>query len=261
MNFVDTHAHLYKEYYPNNFHEVVSRSVEAQVTQIILPCVNARSVPHIFDAVTAYPHLLFPLIGLHPIDVNDNYKEELSILETYLSRKEIIGIGEVGIDMYHNPERLNEQIDAFEQQLQWAISHQLPLSVHIRNGYEEAFSVLKNFKNQNLKGVLHCFSGGIQEAKWAINFGFKLGIGGVVTFKNNKLENIVREVGIAHIVLETDAPFLAPHPYRGKENESAYIPLIAEKIATIFDISIDEVKQITTQNAWEVFTKISPYFS
>lgn len=257
MNYVDTHAHLYKEYYPDNFNDVVHRSIAAEVTQVVLPCVNLASVPSIMEAAKAYPQHLFPLIGLHPIDITESYQQELAQLEKYLTLSEIIGVGEIGIDLYHHPESVAAQRDAFFQQLQWARDLKLPLSIHIRNGYEEAFAILKKFKNQQLKGVLHCFSGGIQEAKWAIDFGFKLGIGGVVTFKKNKLEEIVKEVGIAHIVLETDAPFLAPHPFRGKENESSYIPLIAEKIATIFGISTEEVKRITTENAWEVFTKIA----
>jgi TatD DNase family protein len=169
----------------------------------------------------------------------------------------LIGVGEIGIDLYHDKTFIKEQEIAFQRQLTWAAERNLPVSIHIRDGYEEAFRILKPFVQNGLNGVLHCFSGGIQEAHWAVNYGLKLGIGGVVTFKKNKLENIVKEIGIEHIVLETDAPFLAPDPYRGKQNESSYIPLIANKIASIFDIPLAEVRRITSENACSVFTKIN----
>lgn len=256
MNYVDTHAHLYKEYYPNDFHEVLHRAVDAKVTQVILPCVNSQSIPDIMEAVSQYPDHLFPLIGIHPSDITSDYKQELSFLQGFLNNPEVVGVGEVGMDLYHNREFLKEQENAFDTQLQWALEYQFPLSIHIRNAYDEAFSILKQYKNRGLKGVLHCFSGGIQEARWAIDFGFKLGIGGVVTFKKNKLEAIVKEIGLEHVVLETDAPFLAPDPFRGKQNESAYIPLIAERIASIFEIPAEEVMRVTTLNAWSVFERL-----
>jgi len=258
MFFVDTHAHLYKEYYPENFDDVLRRSLEAEVTKIILPCVNANSMPDILEAVEKHPKHLFPLVGLHPSDVKADYEEELTQLEKYLSLNDsLIGVGEIGIDLYHDKTFIKEQEIAFQRQLTWAAERNLPVSIHIRDGYEEAFRILKPFVQNGLNGVLHCFSGGIQEARWAVSYGLKLGIGGVVTFKKNKLENIVKEIGIEHIVLETDAPFLAPDPYRGKQNESSYIPLIANKIATIFDIPLAEVRRITSENACSVFTKIN----
>ncbi|HPY80696.1 MAG TPA: TatD family hydrolase, partial [Bacteroidales bacterium] len=178
MFFVDTHAHLYKEYYPENFDDVLRRSLEAEVTKIILPCVNANSMPDILEAVEKHPKHLFPLVGLHPSDVKADYEEELTQLEKYLSLNDsLIGVGEIGIDLYHDKTFIKEQEIAFQRQLTWAAERNLPVSIHIRDGYEEAFRILKPFVQNGLNGVLHCFSGGIQEARWAVSYGLKLGIG------------------------------------------------------------------------------------
>ncbi|MCL2246168.1 MAG: TatD family hydrolase [Lentimicrobiaceae bacterium] len=255
--YIDSHAHLYREYYPNDFQEVMQRAVEQQVEKVILPCVSAESLPDIFEAVEQFPKHLFPLIGLHPTDVNQDFKSQLAILEKHLTHPSVVGIGETGIDLYHDTTYYAEQLVAFETQLNWAKEMQLPLSIHIRDGFNEALSVLKKFKNAPLRGILHCFSGGIQEAKWAIDNGFLLGISGVVTFKKNKLQDIVKEVGITALALETDAPFLAPDPYRGKRNESAYIPIIAEKVAEVLEVSVKEVLECTTENVERVFQQIA----
>jgi TatD DNase family protein len=210
-------------------------------------------VPDIFEATDQFPQHIFPLIGLHPTDVNPNYKKELAFLEKHLDDKRIVGIGETGIDLYHDKTYYAEQLIAFETQLHWARDLQKPLSIHIRDGFNEALSVLKKFNSASLRGILHCFSGGIQEAKWAIDNGFLLGISGVITFKKNKLQDIVKEVGISAIALETDAPFLAPDPHRGQRNESAYIPLIAEKLSTILELPIEEIMSKTTSNVESLF--------
>jgi len=251
--YIDSHAHLYREYYPDDFREVIRRAFEYRVEKIVLPCVSAESLPDIFEVTQQFPKNLYPLIGLHPTDVNHTYKAQLSVLEKHLDNQYVVGIGETGIDLYHDKTFYAEQLVAFETQLHWAKDTRLPLSIHIRDGFNEALSVLKKFKSTPLRGVLHCFSGGIQEARWAIDNGFLLGISGVITFKKNKLQEIVKEVGINAIALETDAPFLAPDPYRGKRNESAYIPIIAEKIAEILDISIEEVMRVTTDNVEKIF--------
>lgn len=256
MSYIDTHSHLYEEYYPHHFDEVVERAITAQVTTILLPCVSSDTLQHLFTAANKYPNNLFPMIGLHPTDVTQNYKKELSLLEPYLNDEGIIGVGEIGIDLYHDKTYLKEQIEAFEIQLQWALENDLPLSIHVRDGFQDAISVLKRFSGTPFSGVFHCFSGGIQEAKWVIDNGFLLGISGVITFKKNKLQDVVKEIGIEHIVLETDAPFLAPEPYRGKPNESSYIPFIAQKIASLFEITTDEVMEITSANAKRIFKKL-----
>jgi TatD DNase family protein len=251
--FIDSHAHLYREYYPDDYQEVIQRAIAQRVEKVILPCVSAESLLDIFEVVTQFPKNLFPLVGLHPTDVNQHYKSQLTILEKHLEDQSVVGIGETGIDLYHDKTYFAEQLIAFETQLNWAKDLQMPLSIHIRDGFNEALSVLKKFNSTPLRGILHCFSGGIQEAKWAIDHGFLLGISGVVTFKKNKLQDIVKEVGITALALETDAPFLAPDPYRGKRNESAYIPIIAEKIASVLEISVEEVMTRTTENVEGVF--------
>jgi len=257
MNYIDTHAHLYHEYYPEGFEETVQRAIEANVKQIILPCVSAANVAEIFAACNLFPDNLFPLIGLHPTEVKkETYINELAELKYHLDDEGIVGIGEIGMDLFWDKKTIDIQREAFETQLNWALEYNLPLSLHVRDAYAESYEMLSKYRNRGLKGVMHCFSGGIQEALWAIEFGFCLGIGGVITFRNNKLQDIVKEVGLKNIVLETDAPFLAPTPFRGKTNESAYIRYIAEKTAEIFNTTTDEVMSVTTENAIHIFTKI-----
>lgn len=256
MYYIDTHSHLYPEYYPQTFDEVVKRTLGANVQKVLLPCVNSQSIQDLLYASDQYPDHLFPMIGLHPTDVFDNYQQELKIMEQQLANEKVVAVGEIGIDLYHDKTYLQNQMIAFETQLGWSIDLNLPLSVHVRDGFSEAFQVIKKFKGKPFKGVFHCFSGGIQEAKWLIDNGFNLGITGVITFKKSKLQELVKEVGLEYLVLETDAPFLAPEPYRGKQNESSYIPLIGKKLAEIFEISETEVMKITTSNAEKIFSKI-----
>lgn len=251
--FIDTHAHLCEEYYHDTLDQVVQRAIDAKVDPIILPGVNAAGIPELLELTDRYKGHFYPLIGLHPEDTKADYKEELQTIAGYLDDPRIIGIGEIGLDFYFSREFEKEQIEVFDIQLGWAKERQMPLSLHIRNAYEEAIPVLKKYDHSGLKGVLHCFSGGIQEAQWGIRFGFALGVGGVVTFKNNKLQDIVKEVGLQHIVLETDAPYLAPVPYRGKTNESSYIPIIAQKVAEVTGESIEKVMEVTTENAKRIF--------
>ncbi len=253
MYYIDSHTHIYREYFPSDLEATIENAVRAGVEKMILPCVNLETMDDLLEISAKYPKNLFPLTGLHPTDVNENYQQELDALATFLSHPQIVGVGEIGMDLYHSTQFVAEQLVAFETQLNWAADCHFPLSIHIRNGYNEAFSVLSKFKSHPLKGVLHCFSGGIQEAKWAVDHGFLLGISGVVTFKKNKLQDIVKEVGLQHIALETDAPFLAPVPFRGKRNEPAYIPHIAEHIANVLETSIEEVLKTTTHNIENIF--------
>ena len=251
--FIDTHAHLCEEYYHDTLDQVVQRALDARVDPIILPGVNATGIPELLESTDRYKGHIYPLIGLHPEDTKADYNEELQTIAGYLDDPRVIGIGEIGLDFYFSREFEKEQIEVFDIQLGWAKERQMPLSLHIRNAYEEAIPILKKYDHSGLKGVLHCFSGGIQEAQWGIRFGFALGVGGVVTFKNNKLQDIVKEVGLKHIVLETDAPYLAPVPYRGKTNESSYIPIIAQKVAEVTGESIETVMAVTTENAKKIF--------
>lgn len=252
MHFIDSHGHIYREYY-EDFDAVVQRAINAQVTKILLPCVSSFSLKDIFEAVEQFPQNLFPMIGLHPTDVPENYEQELTTLQPYLDDPRVVGIGEIGMDLYHGTEMVEQQKIVFERQLSWAAERRLPLSLHIRSAYGEALEILKKFNGEGLRGILHCFSGGIQEADWAVRHGFLLGIGGVVTFKNNKLQDIVKQVGLENIALETDSPFLAPTPYRGTRNESAHIQIIAQKIADIFECPIEKVGEVTSANVEKLF--------
>ncbi len=256
-HFIDTHAHLYKEYFPTFFEDVVQRAVNANVKQIILPCVKSADIPNLFTAADQFPDHLYPLIGLHPTDVKkENYEAELAILEKYLSDKRVVGVGECGLDLYWDKTGLEEQKIVLRKHLEWAERYNFSLSIHVRDAYAETFQLLEEYNKTCIRGVMHCFSGGIQEAKWAVQHGLFLGIGGVVTFKNSKIQEIIKEIGLQYLVLETDAPFLAPVPHRGKTNESSYIPLIAEKVAEIFNTSTTTVMEITTQNALKLFPKL-----
>jgi len=256
MNFIDTHTHLYDEYFPGAYREVIQRAIDANVTQMIMPSVNSKTPAEIAEVRALYPDNIYELIGLHPEDVLENYEEELALLEPHLDDEGVIGIGEIGLDFYFDRNHEQLQKDAFYRQLCWARDRQLPLSLHIRDAYNEAIEILQKFKIGELSGVLHCFSGGIQEANWAIKRGYLLGIGGIITFKNNKLQDIVKEVGIDHIVLETDAPFLAPVPHRGTPNESSYIPIIAEKVASVLEIPLQTVLEVTSTNCYRIFNKM-----
>ena len=254
MNYyIDTHAHLYREYYPDNLQGVIQRAIDARVERVLLACVDAQTPPMIAEAVEMFPENIFGLIGLHPSDVRENYEEVLFELETHIEDRNIVGIGEIGLDFYHDRDFEQEQLTVFRRQLDWARDRKMPLSLHIRNGYNEAVPILNEYEPGSLSGVLHCFSGGIQEAEWAIKRGFAIGIGGIVTFKNSKLQELIPKIGLGHIVLETDAPYLAPTPHRGTPNESSYIPLIAQKIAEIMDVSVKEVMERTTENALRIF--------
>lgn len=253
MHFIDTHTHQYREYYPDNFEEVVLRALDAGVTKMILGCVDSTTPTQIQNAINCYPDNFFALVGLHPEEVKDNYEEELKKVERHFDDANVIGVGEIGLDYYWDRTFEQEQREVFHRQLCWARDRKLPLSLHIRSAYSEAIEILKKFKPGELKGVMHCFSGGIQEAQWAVDHGFALGVGGTVTFKNSKLQELLPQIGLQHLVLESDAPYLAPVPHRGKPNESSYIPLIAQKLADIFNVPLQTIADQTTETAQKIF--------
>ncbi len=256
MPFVDTHTHMYREYYPEEFEAAVQRAIDASVTRMILAGVSSETLPQLQEATSLFPDNMFALVGLHPEEVKADNEAELALLEPHLNDHNVIGVGEIGLDYYWDRTFEKEQEEVFYRQLCWARDRQMPLSLHIRNAYSEAIGILQRFKPGELKAVLHCFSGGVQEAEWAVKRGFVLGVGGVVTFKNSKLQELLPKVGLENIVLETDAPYLAPVPHRGKPNESSYIPLIAQKLAEIFHVSVATVMEQTTENAHRIFDKL-----
>ena len=202
----------------------------------------------------AYPENCFPMMGLHPGSVKENYEEELKLVEAELSRQKFYAVGEIGIDLYWDKTFIREQKIAFQKQIAMAKKHALPIVIHMRNSFNETYEIVEALNDEELSGIFHCFSGSLEQAKKIISLGgFKLGIGGVLTFKNSGLDEVIREIDIKHLVLETDSPYLAPVPYRGKRNESAYLVNVAEKLAELHHISIEEVANITTENSKVVF--------
>lgn len=250
--YIDTHSHIYESEFQDDRQEVVQRAVEAGVGRIVLPDIDSGTRPRMLGLAEMYPGIMLPAIGLHPTSVNENYKQELAEVVHDLGTRSFCGIGECGIDLYWDKTWYREQVKVFEYQLGIAEDASLPVIIHSRDAQEEIFRILK--KHPYVRGILHCFAGTVEEARCAIDMGFLLGIGGVVTFKNSGLAAIVQEIGADHLVLETDSPYLAPVPFRGKRNESGYIPLIAQKIADTLKTDVKKIEEITTRNAMNLFT-------
>lgn len=250
---IDTHAHLYSEDFAEDRDEIITNAIQRGVQKIVLPNIDENSTDSMLELSSAYPDVCFPLMGLHPTSVGENYKEQLKTVESWLGKRDFFGIGETGIDLYWDTTYRKEQEDAFRIQLQMARSLQKPVVIHVRNSFNEVYEILKEEQDGNLLGVFHCFSGSVSEAQKIIEIGFSMGIGGVVTFKNSNLPATLAQVDIKHIVLETDAPYLAPMPHRGKRNESAFLLLIAEKLSDIYGIDISEVSVKTSANAELLF--------
>ncbi|HEX7411099.1 MAG TPA: TatD family hydrolase [Bacteroidales bacterium] len=253
MQFIDTHAHLYLEEFDADRNEMISRAIQAGVGTFLLPNIDRASLPALLSLCDAWPEHCLPMIGLHPTSVKDDYRDELAMVDQQLNERKFFAIGEIGIDLYWDKTHLEQQQIVFRHQLKLAKTLHLPVAVHMRNSFEQVYSMLHEEADACLRGVFHCFSGSIQQARRVTELGFLLGVGGVVTFKNSGLQEVIKETGLEHMVLETDAPFLAPDPFRGKRNESAYIPLIAEKIASLKNIPLAEVAVVTTANARNLF--------
>lgn len=253
MQLIDTHAHAYRCDFGDDLAGYVQRAKLAGVTHICVPNVDGESIDDVHAAAQLFPGYCLPMMGLHPTSVNADYKQQLLRIEQLLSTQRYIAVGEIGIDLYWDKSFLAEQQDAFLFQLQLAENFHLPVNIHIRDAFDETFSVLDAFGKGRVRGVLHCFSGTVDQAHRAIDYGFLLGVGGVVTFKKASIADVVASVGVEHFVLETDAPYLAPVPHRGKINESSFLPFVAEKIALIQGISADEVAHVTTRNAKKLF--------
>ena len=254
--FIDTHAHLDGEEFADDLPEVIARAHEHGVEKIFVPNVNATSLGRVTRICSQYPDTLYPMIGLHPEDVRPDYQAVLDGMEKHLAGGHpFIGIGEVGLDFYWDSTYAKEQVETFRMQVEWALHYHLPLMIHARSAHRQLVEVLNDYRSSDLTGVFHCFTGTTDEARGLLAFqGFMLGIGGVLTFKKSALPAVLREaVPLQRIVLETDAPYMTPVPYRGKRNESAFIPLVAQKMAEVFDISIEEVAQTTTRNAQTLF--------
>jgi TatD DNase family protein len=253
MHLIDTHTHLYLPEFNSDRDEMINRAVSIGVVKMLLPNIDLKSVKDMLSASDRYKNICYPMIGLHPTSVTKDFKTDLIELERISSEKKFIAIGEIGIDLYWDKTFLKEQIDAFRMQVRFAIKSGMPAAIHSREAFPEVFAVLDEFKGEKFAGVFHAFSGSMQDAEKAISMGFKLGIGGPVTFKNSKLNKIVEAAGISNIILETDSPYLAPVPFRGKRNESSYIKIINRKIAEIFCITEEESARLTFENSCRLF--------
>jgi TatD DNase family protein len=251
---IDTHAHLYASEFDADRDEVIKRAVGNGVTQFIVPSTEMGDFDAMMKLCNDYPQICYPAVGLHPTSVRDDYENELAFVEQQLDENGFVAVGEIGIDCYWSMEYIVEQRDAFERQLKLAEWYNLPVIIHARDSFAEIFAILDRVHNPKTRGVFHGFSGTREDYFKIRDYGgFKIGVGGVVTFKNNKLQHVLESVPVTDIVLETDAPYLTPHPYRGKRNESAYIPIIAQKIAQLKDISVEEIDRITSENAMSIF--------
>ena len=259
MILVDSHVHFYTEAYTEDLEAVMQKAFADNVKYFLLPGISSAHQKAINTMAETYPDSCFPMIGLHPTDVFQNYRDELDFIQQELSRQNsYIALGETGLDLHWDAQFLPEQKKSFAQHLQWAIDYQLPLSIHVREAFNQAFEVLSDFKNQKLKGVFHCFSGSIEQAKEVLKYGFALGISGVLTYKNGRvLKEVAAYFPLEDMVLETDAPWLSPEPYRGKRNDSSNIRIIAETLAQIKGVTIEKVAEITTANCFRIFDKIT----
>jgi TatD DNase family protein len=253
MQYIDTHTHLYLPEFDTDRDEVVNRALGNGISKMLLPNIDIHSVEPMLSAVNRYPGICYPMTGLHPTSVKDDYLVQLDKIESLVSGCKFIAIGEIGIDLYWDKTFLKEQLISFRRQIEFAVDLGLPVVIHSRDSFPEVFSVLDEFKGKPINGVFHAFTGSLQDAEKAIEAGFKLGIGGIVTFKNSGLDRVVKETGPDHLILETDSPYLAPVPYRGKRNESAYISIINKKLADIFEKSEEAIAAITYENSTRLF--------
>lgn len=256
MEFIDSHTHLYSKSFSSDREEMIARAQEKGLTKFYLPNIDSTSIEGMLELEKNYPGTCIPMMGLHPCSVKDNVMEELAIVGEWLEKREFAAVGEIGIDLYWEKENLKTQQMAFRFQIDLALKHGLPIVIHSRDSFEEVLDVLREYKGSGLTGILHCFTGSLEQAQELVRLGFLLGIGGVVTYKNGGLEPVIREIGLESLVLETDSPYLSPVPYRGKRNESSYVPIIAQRVADIKEISLDEVASITSGNAQRIFKEI-----
>ena len=251
--FIDTHAHLYLEQFSADIDEVISGAIAADVQKIFLPNIDSTTTKDMLQLEEKYPGTCYPMIGLHPCSVTKDYKQELEHIEGQLSQRDFYGIGETGVDLYWDKTHQKEQVAAFEVQIAIAKENDLPIIIHSRESLSLTIEIITRNQSGGLKGIFHCFNGDIEQCRKIQDAGFLMGLGGVTTFKNAKMDEVIRYMDEDNFVLETDAPYLSPVPYRGKRNQSAYIPIVAEKIASIRGTSTDHIKMSTTQNAKKLF--------
>lgn len=249
----DTHTHLYSEQFDQDRDAMIQRAKKTGVQRFFIPAIDSSYTERMFSLEKNYPSDVFLMMGLHPTSVKENYESELLHVKEWIDKKSFVAIGEIGIDLYWDKTYLKEQKKAFQTQIKWAKEKKLPIVIHCRNAFDEIFDILELEKGPDLFGIFHCFTGTLKQAEKAISYNMKLGIGGVVTFKNGKIDTFLNQIPLQHIVLETDAPYLSPTPFRGKRNESSYIKFVIEKLASIYELPFSEIINITTENSKEVF--------
>lgn len=253
MELIDTHCHLYSEEFQNDRDAMLQRARESGVTRMYLPAIDSSAHEAMLHLESADPQRYPAMMGLHPCYVKENYREELQLVENWLAKRSFCAIGEIGLDHYWDKTFVNEQVEAFTLQMEWAIQYQLPIVIHTRNAMQETIDRVKTFQSRGIRGIFHCFSGSYESAQEIIKMGFYLGIGGVITYPKAELAEVIRKIPLEHLVLETDAPYLTPVPFRGKRNESSYLMYIAEAIGKACGRSLEEVAAITTANAQNIF--------
>jgi TatD DNase family protein len=252
MKIIDTHCHLYLDEFKNDIDAVIERAEQKGVGKFYLPAIDSEVTAQMLDLEKKYP-ACSAMMGLHPCSVKANFKDELKLVEQWLNERSFAAVGEIGLDFYWDTTFANEQYEAFRIQMQWALERNMPIVIHTRNAMNEAIEAVKPFADKGLRGIFHCFSGNDEQAQKIIDMSFLLGIGGVVTYKNSGLQPVIEKISLDHFVLETDAPYLTPVPYRGKRNESSYLEFVVTKIAEIKKISEEEVANATTGNAEKIF--------
>ncbi len=250
---IDTHCHLYLDEFKVDIMEIIERANEAGVSKFYLPAIDSAEIENMFLLEEKYPKQCFAMMGLHPCSVKENYLDELTIVSDWLSKRKFAAVGEIGLDFYWDKTFIDQQYHVFRKQIELSLEFDLPIVIHTRNAMQETIDVVKEYVPKGVRGIFHCFGGSVDNAKEIIEAGFYLGIGGVLTYKNAGLAEVLKAVDLRYLVLETDAPYLTPVPFRGKRNESSYIKYVAEKLAEVKNIQVDEVEMITTANAEKIF--------
>lgn len=253
MILTDTHTHLYSEAFEEDREEMIHRALDKGISRFFIPAIDSAHIPAMYGLEKKFPEKVFLMMGLHPTSVKENFREELGRVEEEFSKRDFYAVGEIGIDLYWDKNFLKQQQFAFKQQIQLAKRKKIPIVIHCRDAFTEVFEVLESEKGEDLFGIFHCFTGDLAQAKKAISYNMKLGIGGVVTFKNGGIDKFLKEIPLENIVLETDSPYLAPAPFRGKRNESAYLAEIAQKVAEVYGRDLEEIAAVTTRNSKDIF--------
>ncbi len=250
---IDTHCHLYLDEFKDDIGSVINRAEAETVKKFYLPAIDSSEIDNMLALERKFPGKCIAMMGLHPCYVKDNYQQELAIVENWLSKRKFAAIGEIGLDFYWDKTFVSQQFEAFRMQIELALQHNLPIVIHTREAMQESIDVVKEYKSKGIKGIFHCFGGSLQNAREIIDAGFYLGIGGVLTYKKSGLAEVLEKIDLEHLVLETDAPYLTPVPFRGKRNESSYLKYVVERLALVKDVSVEEIAKITTANAEKIF--------